>query len=195
MESFLHQAVKLVLDVVLGLVTYSLLLRFLMQTMRAPFRNPLGQSVIALTDWLVKPLRRVIPGVKGLDWATLAGALLVQAAWLGAVFMLFGAGFDVLSANAAIYLVLLALLKLFQALLWILIVAVIVQAILSWTAPDGPLAGVLNALTFPLLRPLRRWIPPLGGTIDITPVIVIVVAQLALLALAHLEPTLLHLAF
>jgi YggT family protein len=58
---------------------------------------------------------------------------------------------------------------------------VFAQAILSWVAPDGPIAGVLNALTFPLRRPVRRVVPPIGGTLDLSPLIVIVVAQLLLI--------------
>ena len=65
---------SLLLDVVFGLFTYTLLLRFVMQVLRAPFRNPLGQAVIALTDWVVKPLRRVLPGRRGIDWASVIAA-------------------------------------------------------------------------------------------------------------------------
>ena len=64
--------------------------------------------------------------------------------------------------------------KLVKAALWLLIIVVFAQAILSWTAPDGPFAGVLNALTFRFLAPIRRWIPPLGGTLDLSPLILIV---------------------
>jgi len=71
---------------------------------------------------------------------------------------------------------------------------VLVQAVLSWVAPDGPLAGLLNALTFPFLRPVRKLVPPLGGTLDLSPLIVIVLAQLALmLPVAWLESTLMRL--
>ena len=81
-----------------------------------------------------------------------------------------------------------AVIELIKAALWIVIVAVFVQALLSWIAPDGPLAGVLNALTFPLLMPIRRVIPPLGGALDLSPLIVIVLAQLVLmLPVAWLE--------
>jgi YggT family protein len=191
----LNQAIKLVIDVVFGLVTYSLLLRFLMQLLRAPFRNPLGQAVMALTDWIVKPLRRVIPGLRGYDWATLFAAWLFQVLWLIAIFLLFSAGFDLVSPTAFAYVALLALIKLLEAALWILIVAVFAQALLSWVAPDGPLSGLLNALTFPFLRPLRRFIPPIGGTLDITPLIVIVLAQIALLAIPRLETALFTLLF
>ena len=173
------QAIKYLLDVVFGLLTYALLLRFAMQLLRAPFRNPLGQAVIALTDWLVKPLRRVLKGWKGIDWASLFATFLFQFLWLLAYRLVFG-GFAMLGA-ALPFLLAATLVALVKAMLWLLIVVVIVQAVLSWVAPDGPLAGLLNALTFPFLRPVRRVLPPIGGTLDLSPLVVIVVAQLLLI--------------
>ena len=85
-----EQILKYLIDVVFGLFTYALLLRFVMQAMRAPFRNPLGQAVIALTDWIVKPLRRVLPGYKGLDWASLVATVLFQFLWVLAIRLVFG---------------------------------------------------------------------------------------------------------
>ena len=84
------QAIAFVLDVVFGLFTYAFLLRFAMQWLRAPFRNPVGQALIALTDWAVKPVRRVLPGLKGIDWATLLLAWLAQYLWLVALGLLSG---------------------------------------------------------------------------------------------------------
>ena len=78
-------------------------------------------------------------------------------------------------------LALLAIVELVKAALWLLIIVVFAQAILSWVAADGAFAGVLNALTFRFLAPIRRTIPPLGGTLDLSPLIVIVLAQLALM--------------
>ncbi len=174
------QAVKLILDVAFGIVVYSLLIRFLMQLLHAPFRNPIGQAVMALTDWLVKPLRRVLPGYRGIDWATLLAAYVLQIAWLLALYALFGRGFAMGGAGIA-YLAAAAALELVKTAIWILIIVVIVQAVLSWVAPDGPLAGLLNAMTFPFLRPLRRYIPPVGGALDLTPLILIVLLQLVLI--------------
>ncbi|HEY7904106.1 MAG TPA: YggT family protein [Casimicrobiaceae bacterium] len=191
----INQALKLVIDVAFGLVVYALILRFAMQAMRAPFRNPLGQATMALTDWAVKPLRRIVPGMRGYDWATFVAAFVLQVLWIVAIFLLFGAGFDLLSVTGSGYVALLALVKLCEAALWILIIAVFAQAILSWVAPDGPLSGVLNALTFPLLRPLRKRIPPLGGTLDLTPLIVIVLAQIVLLTIPRLEAALAQILF
>jgi YggT family protein len=173
------QAIAFLLDVVFGLFTYAFLLRFAMQWLRAPFRNPVGQALIALTDWAVKPVRRVLPGLKGLDWATLLLAWLAQYLWLVALGLL--AGLAARGGIAFAVFALVAVVELVKAALWLLIVVVFVQAILSWVAPDGPMAGLLNALTWKFLSPIRRRIPPLGGTLDLSALIVIVLAQLALM--------------
>ena len=173
----LDRALGYLIDVVFGLFTYALLLRFVMQLLRAPFRNPVGQAVIALTDWIVKPFRRVLPGFRGIDWASLVATYLFQVAWLLAYFLLFGTPFAWTGGGIA-YVLVAAIIALVKASLWLLIVVVLAQAILSWVAPDGPAAGLLNALTFPFLRPIRRVLPPIGGTLDLSPLVVIVVAQL-----------------
>jgi YggT family protein len=173
------QALRFLLDTAFGLITYAFLLRFMMQWLRAPFRNALGQAVVALTDWAVKPVRRVVPGYKGLDGSTLLLAWVAEFAWLCAIELLAGPGaFD---AGVAVTLALLACVLLVKAALWLLIIVVFAQAILSWTAPDGPFAGVLNALTFRFLAPIRRRVPPLGGTLDLSPLILIVAVQLLLM--------------
>ena len=175
----MDQAIKFLLDTFFGILTYAFLLRFAMQWLRAPFRNPVGQAVVALTDWAVKPLRRVVPGAGGVDWSTLLLAWLAQFLWLLLVLLVATRG--AFAGAAAIVLVPLAVVGLVKAALWLLIFAVFAQAILSWTAPGGPLAGLLNALTFRFLAPIRRVLPPLGGTLDLSPLIVIVLAQLVLM--------------
>src|SRR5437867_5900880 len=178
----LNTALAYLIDVVFGLLTYTLLLRLVMQIMRAPFRNPLGQAVMALTDWIVKPLRKVLSGWAGIDWASVVAVVLFQFLWLLALYFAFGRGFALLGTGV-VFLLAATLIALAKALLWLVIIVVFVQAILSWVAPDGPLAGVLNALTFPVLRPVRRVVPPIGGTLDLSPLIVIVIAQLLLISI------------
>ena len=177
----LNTALAYLIDVVFGLFTYALLLRLVMQLLRAPFRNPVGQAVMALTDWIIKPLRKVLPGAGGIDWASVVAAYLFQYVWLLALYFAFGRGFTL--GTSLFFLAIAAVIALVKALLWLTIVVVFAQAILSWVAPDGPLAGVLNALTFPLLRPVRRLVPPVGGTLDLSPLIVIVLAHLILMTL------------
>ena len=173
------QALRFLVDTAFGLVTYAFLLRFTMQWLRAPFRNPLGQAVVALTDWAVKPVRRAIPGYKGLDGSTLLLAWVAEFAWLVTLELLASPG--AFGAETALMLALLACVELVKAALWLLIIVVFAQAILSWVAPDGPFAGVLNALTFRFLAPIRRRVPPLGGTLDLSPLILIVAIQLLLM--------------
>jgi YggT family protein len=175
----LDPALRFLLDTVFGIVTYAFLLRFTMQWLRAPFRNPLGQAVMALTDWAVKPVRRMIPAVGGLDASTLLLAWVAQFLWLLALQLL--APMGALDGTVVATLALYAFVELLKAALWLLIIVVFAQAILSWTAPDSPLAGVLNALTFRFLSPIRRRIPPLGGTLDLSPLILIVLVQLLLM--------------
>jgi YggT family protein len=175
----LDQAIKFLLDTVFGLLTYAFLLRFAMQWLRAPFRNPLAQAVVALTDWAVKPVRRAVGGYKGLDGSTLLLAWVSQFLWLVAVQLLSGPGGT--DAATLATLALLGCIELLRAALWLLIIVVIVQAVLSWVAPDGPLSGVFNALTFRFLAPIRRRIPPLGGTLDLSPLILIVIVQLIIM--------------
>jgi YggT family protein len=181
-------ALRFLVNTVFGLVVYTALLRFIMQWLRAPFRNPLGQAVMALTDWAVKPLRRVLPGRGGYDWASLVVAWIGQMLWLGVLALM---GTAVFSASLAGFVAAFALIELVKAAVWIMIGAIFVQAILSWVAPDGPLAGVLNALTFRVLAPIRRVVPPLGGALDLSPLIAIVIGQLVLmLPIAWLEQAL-----
>ena len=175
----MDQALLLVLNTVFGLFTYAFLLRFMMQWQRAPFRNPLGQALTALTDWVVKPLRRVLPGFKGQDTSTLVLAWLAQYLWLLVTSLVVNRAIP--GGVLVLALALIALVELVKAALWILIVTVIVQAVLSWFAPDGPLAGLLNAMSFRFLAPIRRIVPPIGGTLDLSPLILIVLLQIVLI--------------
>src|SRR5215218_6909308 len=118
------QALKFLLDVVFSLLTYTFLLRFAMQWLRAPFRNPVGQAVTALTNWAVLPLRRILPGFGGIDWATLLLAWVSQFAWLLAVALVLASG--ALSGGALAMLALLACIELLKAALWLLIIVVFV---------------------------------------------------------------------
>jgi len=175
----MDQALLLVLNTVFGLFTYAFLLRFMMQWQRAPFRNPVGQAATALTDWAVKPLRRVLPGFRGQDTSTLVLAWAAQFLWLLATGLIVNRA--ALGGSAMLEFALIAPIELLKAVLWIVIITVIIQAVMSWFSPDGPLAGFLNAMTFRFLAPIRRMIPPVGGTLDLSPVVLIVLIQILLI--------------
>src|SRR5437660_12282128 len=87
-------ALLFLVDVAFALIVYPLLLRFWMQVLRAPFRNPLGEALQALTNWIVKPLRRIVPGFFGIDFATLLPALFFRWLWLVAEFAIAGRALD-----------------------------------------------------------------------------------------------------
>jgi YggT family protein len=175
------QIALFLIETVFGLFIYLALLRFWMQALRAPFRNPVGQFVIALTDWAVVPLRRVIPSFRGLDLASLVLAWLAQILMMLALYATATAGKLAAPGIAALVLSLLALLR---ASLHLLIFVTIVQVIISWINPEAPLAPVFNSLTRPFYNVFRRFVPPIGN-VDLSPLFVVVVAQVLLIVLAN----------
>ena len=181
----LSQILRFLLDTTFSFFVFVLLARFYMQLMRVPFRNPLGQFVTALTNWLVLPARRIIPAMFGLDLASFLLAWLVQALLLFLLYLLRGAG--VVSASGMVLGVLLtlALLELARVSLYLLIGVILIQAVISWINPYAPLAPLFNALAAPFLRPFRRLIPPIGN-VDLSPLFALVAAQLLLIPLEYL---------
>lgn len=175
-------ALEFLLHTVLGLFTLAVLLRFYLQLTNAPFHNQFSQAVVTLTNFAVRPLRRIIPSWSGLDLSTLVLAfvaqLLLQLAtlWLRD-FPLLVAGHLIVSALLG-----LAFVGLLKFSITIFLYAVLLQAILSWVNPYTPLAPVLDALTAPLLNPLRKRIPMAGG-IDFSPLIIFIAAELLLILL------------
>lgn len=188
------QALQFLLETLLGLFVLAVLLRFYLQWARAPFNNPFSLFIAALTDFAVKPLRRFIPGLFGLDLASLLLAWLVEYALLLALAGL--GGLFMLKSDPAMFIAMgfLAILKLVRVSIYILLGAVLVQAILSWTNPHTPLAPLLNRLTDPFLRPLRRIVPPLAN-VDLSPLVLFIICELLLMVpLAWLESIAMRLA-
>lgn len=180
-------ALAFILQTLLGLFTLMVLLRFYLQLTGAPFKNPVSQAVITVTNFAIKPLRRVIPGWGGLDLSSLALAYFTQFILLVAIRWL--SDFPFMVAGSSIWLALLglAMAEILKLSIYIFLYAVIAQAILSWLNPHNPLGPVLDALTRPILRPIQRLIPSAGG-FDFSPIIVFIIAQLLLmLFIAPLE--------
>lgn len=183
----LSQAAIFLVETILGLFSLALLLRFYLQLVRAPYRNPVSQFLCALTDFAVIPARRVIPGLWGMDLATLMLAWLCEVLQLVAVLALRGVDSDAASGAVLAAIAVLAAVKLLKMSIYILMVAVIVQAILSWVNPYSPIGPLLSSLTQPFLRPVQRYVPMVAN-VDLSPLVLIIVLQLILmLPVAWLE--------
>lgn len=170
-------AIGFVLQTALELIVLAALLRFLFQLFRVPFNNPLSEFVIALTNFGVVPLRKVVPGLYGKDLSSLAFAWIVEMVLLIALSLLNIDPLRLDSGTGWLGLALLALVRLLKLSVYVLIVAVFIQAILSWINPYHPAAALLAALTRPFLRPLQKRIPPVGN-VDLTPLLLLVICQL-----------------
>jgi len=182
----LVQALVFVLDAIFHLFILAILVRFWMQVVGAPTRNPIAQFSMALTDFIVKPLRRVIPGAFRLDIASLVAALALEFLLQFLIFLLVGGN---PAENPRVFgpLLFLAFVKLIRLSVYVFIGAVFIQALLSWVSAHHPVAPFFNAFTRPLLKPFQRAVPPIGG-VDITPMLVILVLYLILmLPVAWLE--------
>jgi YggT family protein len=181
----LYQIISFLLDIVAGLLGGACLLRMYMQYQRVPFGNPVGRFVFALTDWIVLPLRRLIPTRGKVDVASLLAAFLIELAQFVLLWLLLG------GATPVSVLPLLALFGLVRLVISGLTGLVIVYAILSWVQSDSPLVDVIERLCMPLLRPFRRYIPLVGG-IDLSPLALLVVLQIAAIVLGYLQAAVLR---
>lgn len=169
----LNDAAIFVIQTLGSLYLLIVLLRFILQLVRANFYNPLCQFIVKATQPLLKPLRRVIPSMFGLDMSSLVLALIVQMALFAVILLLSGYSVDVL------FLAPWALIGIFALFLKILFWAMIISVILSWVAPGShnPGAELVQQITEPVLAPFRRIIPNLGG-LDISPIFAFIALQL-----------------
>jgi YggT family protein len=180
----LYQIVSLLLEVVAGVLSGACLLRLYMQYQRIPMSarsgNPLGRFVFALTDWIVLPLRRVLPAIGALDTACLVAAFLLQLGEFGILWLLAGA------AGGLAAVPILALFGLVRMAISGMTGAVIVYAVLSWVQTNSVIADVLERLVAPLLMPIRRVLPLVGG-VDLSPLALLVILQIAAIVLGNLQ--------
>lgn len=162
----------LIIDTIAIVLAGALLLRFWMQALRVRPPVQIAQFIYQLTDWLVRPLRRILPGAGGYDWASLVGAFLIALVatafnvWLGGLFSLQ-------------IVVLLTVLRLCHWMLYGLIGLILIEVIFSWVNPHAPLAPFVRSLNEPLMRPLRRVVPTLGA-IDFSPLIAFILLRVAI---------------
>jgi YggT family protein len=159
----------LIVDTIASVFGGVLLLRFWMQAVRVRPPMPLAQFTFQLSDWLVRPLRRVVPGVGGYDWASFIGAFLVVLL-ASTVLLIAGYPFQMVLQ--------MALQRFLQWILYGFMALLIIEAIFSWVNPHAPLAPFVRALNEPLLRPLRRVVPLVGG-LDLSLLVALILLQIA----------------
>ncbi|MDO8773404.1 MAG: YggT family protein [Burkholderiaceae bacterium] len=176
----LYQIISLLLEVSTSLLGGACLLRLYMQHQRVSFANPVGRFVFALSDWLVLPLRRVVPSVGRWDVASLVGAYFFKLAQFSLLWALAG------GVAGLAWVPLLAVFGLAQMTISGITGLLIVYTILSWVQTGSPFAVVIDRLCAPLLAPLRRIVPLVGG-IDLSPLALLVLLQIAAMVLASVQ--------
>ena len=169
---------NLIIDTVATIVAGLMLFRFWMQAVRVRPPFSLGQLIFRLTDWLVLPLRRALPGLGGQDWASLIGACLIT---LAAIAIQLG----VRSAFTLEAWLLLSLLSVVHTIAYSFISLLILEVILSWVNPHAPIAPTVRALTDPLLKPFRRILPSISG-IDLSPILAFLALRILVFVVENL---------
>ncbi|SCZ61916.1 YggT family protein [Thiohalomonas denitrificans] len=183
MNGYLTTPLQFLIGTLFSLYVLAILLRFLLQQLQADFYNPVSQFLVKITNPPLRPLRRLIPGIGGIDVASLVLMFLIQLLAVALVGARVGAGYlPGLIATGAIQpvgtLIGLTIVELVDLAFNVFIFAVIIQAVLSWVNPGAysPVSSILHSLTEPVLRPVRRFIPPMSG-LDLSPLVAILGLQ------------------
>jgi YggT family protein len=170
----LSTAAVYILQTIGSLYLLIVLLRFILQLVRADFYNPLSQFIVRATHPLLKPLRKIIPSFAGLDLASLVLAILVQLVLMALVLMLMGYGLD-----NPLQLLVWSIIGVTALFIKVFFFALIISVILSWVAQGShnPAAELINQICEPLLAPIRRILPSLGG-LDLSPIVAFLILNL-----------------
>ena len=169
-----------------GLYLLAMLLRFVLQLVRADFYNPISQTLVKLTNPLVIPVRKVLPGYGGVDWASLLLAMILQMLMvLLLVLLQTGALLPFLPLFLA------SLVGVAAYLVKIYFFALLGMIILSWVAPGGnnPAIFLLYQITEPVMAPFRKILPAMGG-LDLSPILVFILINIIQIALQHMAVSL-----
>ena len=188
-SGYLTSPLLLIINTLIDLYVLLVILRFVLQMLRADFYNPISQFVVRVTTPPLKPLRRIIPGIVGQDIASLVLAMLVLLLKYLLISSLGAGAISIANAVAPIGsasiggLILIALADELAIFINIFMFAIIVQVILSWVNPGAynPAIGLINSISQPVMRPIQRLIPPMGG-LDLSPLF----AMLALMVIKML---------
>ncbi len=173
----LGDALSFLLDALVQPFAAVLLFRFHAVWLQAPMRNPIGEFLMAITDFMVLRARRLLPPLWRLDSATLLLAFVFEFVYLGAMLWAQGYAYETFPLAA---LLAWTAVKLLKISIYLLIATLLAEAILSWVNPHTPLAPMLAAVNRPFLQPLRRRIP-LVGNVDLSVLVLFIICQLILI--------------
>ncbi|WP_339408937.1 YggT family protein [Pseudomonas sp. EA_35y_Pfl2_R5] len=170
----LNTAAVYILQTIGSLYLLIVLLRFILQLVRADFYNPVSQFIVRATHPLLKPLRKIIPSLAGLDLASLMLAILVQLLLMAVTLLLLGYGLD-----NPLQLLVWSIIGVTALFLKVFFFALIISVILSWVAQGShnPTAMLINQICEPLLSPIRRILPSMGG-LDLSPIVAFLLLNL-----------------
>ncbi|NOX44051.1 MAG: YggT family protein [Gammaproteobacteria bacterium] len=171
--SYTGNAGVFLIETLFGLYILAVMLRFLLQWVRADFYNPLAQVLVKVTNPPLIPLRRIIPGFRGVDFASILLMLVLQALALILIGMVKGVAFQPAG------LIVLSFTKLLSLMFNVFFFSILIQVIISWISPGShnPVVSLVHSLNEPLMRPVRRIIPPISG-LDLSPLVVMIGIQL-----------------
>ena len=187
-SGYFANAGTFLISLVFGFYILSVMLRFLLQAVRADFYNPLSQFLVKITNPPLRPLRRIIPGLAGLDMAAVVLMLALQMlerlllAWLSGVSM------------HPWVLFVMALTELVSLLLYVFLIGILILVVVSWIAPHAhnPVTGLIRQLTAPIMRPIQRRLPVFSG-LDLSPLVALVILNLLIMAIPYLRASLISL--
>ena len=169
--NFLQNVGSLLISVIFGIFIFMLMIRLIFQVLRADFYNPLSQAIVKITNPPLLPLRRIIPGLWGIDLASVLLILFLQAVEFWLLDVIDGKPFH------GLFLLFKSIAMFFNSIIWIFLGAVFIRIILSWVSPYGtaqnPVIALVYTVSEPVLRPARRLLPPIAG-LDFSPILAIV---------------------
>ncbi|MGD8908755.1 MAG: YggT family protein [Chromatiales bacterium] len=182
-SSYLTNPIIFLIQTLFGLYILAVLLRFFLQWVRADFYNPISQFLVKATNPPLKLLRRIVPGLGGIDLASLVLAWLLKSIEILLIILLSGSAVNLVAP------LIWAIPELVELVINIFLFAILIQVILSWVSPGSynPASALLYSLTAPVLRPAQRILPPMGG-LDLSPMLVMI--GLVLLKMLLLPPLL-----
>ena len=176
--NYFAQATIFLVELFFDIFILALILRYLFTIVRVDSLNPLSSLIIKITNPLLKPLRRMIPGYFGIDWSSVLALFLVQGIEIILIALIVNGVTPVIGG-----LVILTIAHLLRMILYIYLFVILIQVIISWINPNAynnPIIKIMYQISMPILRPARKLIPSSGG-LDFSPLIVLVIINLLMI--------------